>query len=152
MRALTYGLVALAFTVSGCAGSGSDERAAELDTVEVTAAPDADASLADEPVARPIGMPPAGVAGAVPGDFPREVPLPSPSSLVDFTAGGREKSVTLVVDLPAAQVSAVYRRQLESAGFVAGEGGAFVAHGLVVRYAVEPFHDATRLTVRVVLP
>jgi len=143
---------AVVLCASGCGGARHSAPADELDTVDVTAQPDAESSLADERVARPIGMPAVGVAGALPGDFPREVPLPSPSSLVDFSTDGRERSVTLVVDQPAAQVRNVYRRQLAAAGFEDDEAGLSVGHGLVVRFAVEPFHDATRLTIRVARP
>lgn len=143
-----FALAALVLVAGACGGEPGT-RSDGLDTVEVTSKPDAAASLVDEQVARPIGLPAAGLSGSWPEDFPREVPLPSPSSLVDFASGERERRVVLVVDLPAERVSEIYRRQLAAAGFEEREGDRFFGHGLVVRFGAESFHDAARLTIRV---
>lgn len=138
---------------AGCSRGGAPERGAgDLDTVDVSAKPDAQASLAGDVVAQPVGLPAGGIAGALPADFPREVPLPSPSSLVDFAASARETSVTLAIDLPPEQVSASYRRQLAAAGFREQPDGAFAAAGRSLRFAVSAEHGASRLTVRVARP
>lgn len=140
-------------TAAGCSRGGAPERAAgELDTVDVSAKPDAQASLAGDVVAQPVGLPAGGIAGALPPDFPREVPLPSPSSLVDFASGARETSVTLAIDLPPEQVSASYRRQLAAAGFREQPDGAFAGAGRSLRFAVSAEHGMSRLTVRVAHP
>jgi hypothetical protein len=142
-------LSVLAALVACAPPSPDSDAARELDTVDVTAKPDAAASLAADAVARPVGMPAGGVAGALPSDFPPEVPLPSPSSLVDFASGARETSVTLAVDLPADEVRATYLRQLAAGGFEARPDGSYAGHGRSLRFTVEPLHGAARLTVRV---
>lgn len=148
-RALLFGALALA--AAGC-GGGRAPAGDELDTVDVTPPPDAAASLAGDAVARPVGMPAGGISGALPADFPREVPLPSPSSLIDFGANAAETSVTLAVDLPPEQVAETYRRQLAAAGFRPQPDGSWRASGRTVRFAVAAFHGAARLTVRVARP
>ncbi|HEX9801387.1 MAG TPA: hypothetical protein VGC00_14600 [Thermoanaerobaculia bacterium] len=150
MRATGAMLVAaaLAAACGGAGESGSDELA----TVDVTPQPDAAASLEADAVARPVGLAVGGIAGALPEDFPPEVPLPSPSSLVDFGSTGAETSVTLAVDLPAERVEETYRRQLAAAGFRVRADGSFAGRGHTLRYTVEPFHGAARLTVRVARP
>lgn len=151
MRApVAIGLLAVALA-AGCGGE-RENGADELATVDVTPKPDAEASLAGDAVARPVGLPARGVAGALPEDFPRDVPLPSPSSLVDFGSSAAETSVTLAVDLPAAQVEATYRRQLAAAGFRARPDGSWQGGGRTLRFVVESLHGAARLTVRVTRP
>jgi hypothetical protein len=152
VRGAFSGSVALLLFVAACGDGGGRRGGGELETVDVTAKPDAEASLETDSVARPVGLPTGGVAGALPSDFPRDVPLPSPSSLVDFASGARETSVTLAVDLPAEQVRETYLRQLAAAGFRAQADGRFAGHGRTLRFAVEPLHGASRITVRVERP
>jgi hypothetical protein len=144
-------LVAWAVAAAGCGGD-REPSGDELDTVDVTPPPDAAASLAGDAVARPVGLPAGGVAGALPADFPRQVPLPSPSSLVDFGATAAETSVTLAVDLPPERVTETYRRQLAAAGFRSQPDGSWRSDRHAVRFTVAPFHGAARLTVRVARP
>ena len=67
--------------------------AGELETVEVAPAPDAGASLAaDEVEVRRAG---SGLAGVLPSDFPRDLPLPLPASLIDIERGGGEVAIVL---------------------------------------------------------
>lgn len=141
-----------ALLLAACGEGKPAPGGSDLATVEVTAQPDADASLAADAVATPIGMTPRGVAGALPGDFPREVPLPSPSSLVDFAHRGGERSVTVEVDLPAEQVAETYRRQLAASGFRELPDGRWSGHEQIVSFSTATLHDATRLTVRVTAP
>ena len=81
------------------------EKPPELATVEVTAAPDAAYSIADDKVERRAN--PNAMAGALPDGFPPDIPVYRPSSLVDFTAARRAARVVFAT--PAA-VSTVSRR------------------------------------------
>ncbi len=111
-------LIASALLAVACGQSPAAKPSAELATVDVTAKPDAAATLATDTVARPVGESGA-MAGALPADFPRDVPLPQPSSLIDFGP----TSVTLEVEgTPEAAVSA-YAGRLRAAGFRSEAGG-----------------------------
>jgi hypothetical protein len=153
MRAVVTVALAAALAATACSRGSAPERAGgELDTVEVTAKPDAQASLAADAVARPVGAS-EGAATVLPAGFPAAVPLPSPSSLVGSATTARELRVTLAVDLPAESVVATYRRQLAAAGFAEEPDGAFAGNGVRLRFAVTPDSDAAaRLTVRVARP
>jgi len=149
VRRLVTTALAAALAVAACSRGPAKSSSAELETVDVADQPDARASLDGDAVARPVGLPAGGIAGALPADFPREVPLPSPSSLVDFASGGGETSVTLAIDLPPEPVRASYLRQLAAAGFAEQSDGSFAGAGLALRFAIEARHGASRLTVRV---
>jgi len=122
------------------AGAGS-----ELETVDVSAAPDATATLENDPVDHPAPSGRGGVAGVLPGDFPRDVPLPQPSSLVDFGKGWIELDVVGTLE----GVQTAYLRQLADAGFAVRDGGVwqrgtrrlrvdFRAAGPATRVRLEP--------------
>lgn len=143
---------ALTLLVAACGGGAGQPAKDDLQTVDVTPQIDAAATLENDSVARPVGLPAGGIAGALPSDFPREVPLPSPSSLVDFSSSAHETSVTLAVDLPPDQVRQTYLRQLAAAGFAARPDGSHARGGRTVRFGVAELHGATRLTVRVARP
>lgn len=61
-----------------CTPPGADR---ELETVEVDAGPTAGLVPDEDPVARGGG---AGLAGSLPGDYPPDLPVYVPSSVVDF--------------------------------------------------------------------
>jgi len=146
--ATAEGLFALALAITACGGS-SRHAEEKLDTVDVTSQPDADASLEGDTIATPVGMASRGVAGALPGDFPRDVPLPSPSSLVDFAHRPGDRSVTLEIDLPPDQVRETYGRQLLSNGYRELSDGSWSGHGRTLRFSIAPLHGVARLTVHV---
>ena len=110
--------VAVLLMLAACGDRRAAKPATELGTVEVTAKPDAAASLDADTVARPVGTGSA-VAGALPLEFPRDVPLPKPSSLIDFSG----RSVILEVGGSPAEALADYSRRLRDAGFGAEPGG-----------------------------
>jgi hypothetical protein len=103
--------------LAACGPRTASDAPKPLATVDVTDKPDAAASLATDAVAKPHADD-TGIAGALPAGFPRDVPLPEPSSLVDFDS----RSVTLEVQAPLAQARSSYERRLRAAGFApAGE-------------------------------
>jgi len=123
----------------------------KLDTVEVTAQPDAGASLENEPVEARRAAPAGGIAGALPENFPRDVPLPTPSSLVDFVAGaGSDPALTLELQSAPDAARRAYEAQLAAAGFEPGGEGLWTRGARRLRISVTDFAGAARITVRVV--
>ena len=112
------------------------ERAPELATVEVTAAPDAAYSTADDRVERRAD--PNALAGALPDGFPSDIPVYRPSSLVDFTPRP-EGGFTVVFASPtaASTVAAALSQRLAAAGWQAGTAGHWTKPGRKLRLAVE---------------
>lgn len=137
-------LVLATFAATGCAKRTTSSAAAPLETVDVTAAPDAAASLEGDVVAPPRADASA-MAGALPESFPKEVPLPESASLVDFGAD----SVTLEVRAPLAEARAAYRKRLTAAGFAATGGDAWAkgARRIALAFAEEP--GGTRITIEI---
>lgn len=115
----------------------SAEKTAELPTVEVTAAPDAAYSTADDRVERRAD--PAALAGALPDGFPRDIPVYRPSSLVDF-APRPDGGATVVFATPAdvAAVSGALQQKLRAAGWQAGAAGSWIKGDRKLRLTVEP--------------
>ncbi len=116
------GLLALAALLAGC--GGGERRAPggrDLDTVDVTAAPDATASTAGDTVEVRRAEP--AVAGRLPTGFPPDVPLPEGGGIVDFGPAPAGAWVELIVPRPAAEAERLYRAQLARAGFRAEPDG-----------------------------
>jgi len=132
--ALAAALLALALAACGRREPAPPPRSPELQTVDVGAAPDAAASLADDVVAMPPPAPDA-VAGELPQGFPREVPLPAGGGLVDFGPAPGGAWVELVVPKPLAEVEGGYRRRLEGAGFRAAGDGRYARGALRIAVA-----------------
>jgi hypothetical protein len=139
--------VALA-ALAACTRESAAPRAEDgLETVDVAPAPDAAASLEGDVVERRPAAPAHGVAGVLPEGFPRDLPLPAPSSLVDFGPGPRGgPSVTLEVAASPAAALAAYEARLRASGFVAAGGGVWTRNGRRVAVAVAPFSGVARLT------
>jgi hypothetical protein len=149
-----FAVVSTAGFALGCSPpSQPPERAPaadrRLETVDVTEQPDASASLETdrhEPRFSAAAPGRGGIAGALPEGFPRDVPLPRPSSLVDFDAG----SVTLEVAGGLEGVRTAYLRQLAGAGFAARDGGRWQKGPRAIRVGFAPLTGATRVTVELV--
>lgn len=143
-------LAALALA-AGCSRGAppAPGAAAPLPTVEVTEQPDAHASLAEEAVERrPVA--PSGVAGVLPDDFPRDVPLPVPSSLVDFGRGARGgPRIVLEVQAAPAAARAAYERRLRAAGFAPAAPGLWRRGAREVSVDVVPWQGAARVELEV---
>lgn len=136
---------AVSLMLLACGARETAKLPAELDTVEVTAKPDAAASLATDTVAEPLAASGA-VAGALPTDFPRDVPLPQPSSLVDFS----ERSVTFEVAASPDVAREDYARRLRAAGFGAEPGGRWRRGARRLAVAARPAGGgATQLVIEI---
>lgn len=143
MRRLSGLVVALAL---GCAPAAEPPGAAgpALATEEVTAAPHAALSTAEDAVERRSGAP--ALAGALPAGFPREIPVYRPSSLVDSgeLPGGR-RFVELESPDSAAVVRATLERQLRAAGWRATAEGEYRLGELQLRFGIESQAAGSRL-------
>jgi hypothetical protein len=143
--------LALALLVAGAACGGEARRSEDageldtLDTVDVGPPIDADASLEADAIERAVGLDTGGVAGALPEDFPADVPLPVPSTLVDFGRGWIE----LEVAGDREGVRTAYSRQLAAAGFAAGEDGRWRRAGRHLRVDVRGAGAAARVRIEV---
>jgi hypothetical protein len=133
---------------AGCARESAPPPTTDgLETVDVAPAIDAAASLEADVVERRLAAPAGGVAGVLPEGFPTDVPLPTPSSLVDFGPGPRGgESVTLEVASPPAAALAAYEARLRAAGFVDQGDGVWARGPRRVAVAVAPFSGVARLT------
>ena len=151
MRVLIALGIAAALTPLGCAPREQAPPAPPpLETVDVTDQPDAHASLAEDGVERRTA-PAQGVAGMLPEGFPREVPVPSPSSVVDFGVGAHGgRAVTLEVPRGAREAEADYRARLRRAGFELGADGVWRRGERALRFEVAPLHGASRLILEIV--
>jgi hypothetical protein len=142
-------LVALAAEWGGTAGCRRREeppRPGGLETVDVAPQPDAAASLEGDVVERRPVEPAGGVAGVLPEGFPRDVPVPAPSSLVDVG----DRAVTFEIASAPAAAEAAYRRRLTAAGFALGADGAWRRGPRALRFGVEPAHGVARLRLELV--
>jgi hypothetical protein len=137
-------VVLLAAGLAACRPASEAPGGKPLETVDVTAQPDAAATIETDTVARPHPDT-QNVAGALPADFPKDVPLPKPSSLVDFGA----RSVTFEVQRARAAASVDYLKRLEAAGFRAGAGGLFEKGARRIRVAFADASGATRITIEI---
>lgn len=136
---------------AGCRRAPDPEPAdasAPLPTVEVTAQPDAHATLEHEQVE--IRRAESAVAGVLPEGFPRDVPLPEPSSLVDFGRGALGgPSVTLELQATVAEAQRAYESRLAGAGFERQAPGVWRRGRRRIGVGVEPFHGAARVQVEI---
>lgn len=85
--------MALLLLVYGCSKPARDQGITELDTVEVGDASDAEFSTEFDEQARQVVTEAAGV---LPTDIPLDVPIHSPSSLVDFGEAGEQRRYVAV--------------------------------------------------------
>jgi len=132
--ASTAALVAGAMSLVALLGCGSPQgggAGAALETEDVTAKPDAAASLEGDAVA-PASQRNESLSGQLPSGFPRDVPVPRPSSVVDFGP----HSVTLEVQAAVVPARSAYERQLRGAGYASLTGGGWSngAHRLRISY------------------
>ncbi len=112
------------------------EKAPELATIEVTAAPDAAYSMADDRIERRAD--PNALAGALPDGFPPDIPVFRPSSLVDFSPRP-DGGATVVFATPSevATVSSAMSQKLRAAGWQPGTAGNWTKAGRKLRLTVE---------------
>ncbi len=135
-HALQMAVLLVAAAACSPAPPPASEKAPDLPTVEVTAAPDAAYSIEGDRVEQRAN--PNAMAGALPDGFPADIPLYRPSSLVDFTPrpeGGA--SVVFATPAEAAAVSGALQQKLRAAGWQAGTAGNWTKAGRKLRLVVE---------------
>lgn len=108
----------LVVTFAGCAAPTSEDK--EIDTVDVTPGLEVDTSGDEQARARQPAL-----SGILPTDFPRDLPLYLPASLVDY--GESEAGRPTVTLLTADEISRVRRdlhAKLAAAGWESSSGAA----------------------------
>lgn len=110
------------FTALALAACGSPEPATvdPGEPVEVTASPIDNLTTEHDEVATPREQ--EDMAGVLPSGFPSDVPVYTPSSLIEFGEGGG-RFVLLATPDPVDGVRSSYRMTLESAGWERTGGG-----------------------------
>ena len=144
------GIVMVILLFSGACGRrmgpGSDD-AKPLETVDVDVGPEAAFTTEHDEFAAP--RPAQEMAGVLPSDFPSDVPVFSPSSLVDFGSPGGERYVELDTSVPMNGVRASLQSQLSSAGWSIsdsnGEATVFVKAGRELRVVLQDLSAGTRI-------
>lgn len=137
-RARFVALIPLVAMPMACdrGGAPAEAEKQELATVEVTAAPDAALSTADDRIERRADA--NAMAGALPDGFPPDIPVYRPSSLVDFAArpeGGYR--VAFASPSEASTVRSAMTGKLAAAGWQAGAPGDWTKAGRRLRLTVE---------------
>jgi len=144
------GIVMVILLFSGACGRkmgpGSDESK-PLETVEVDEGPEAALTTEYDEFAAP--RPAQEMAGVLPSDFPSDVPIFSPSSLVDFGSPGGERYVELDTSAPMNGVRASLESQLSNAGWrstgSSGEARVFTKAGRELRVVLQDLSAGTRI-------
>ena len=144
------GIAMLGLLVMGACGRkptpGSD-ASKPLVTVEVHEGPEVGFTTANDEFAAP--RPTQEMAGILPSDFPSDVPVFSPSSLVDFGSPGAERFVELDTSAPIKGVRASLESQLSNAGWNSSgstdEAMVFVKSGRQLRVIVKDLSAGTRI-------
>ena len=126
-----------------CKPSTTREREpVELDTVDVDAGYDASLSTESDERGRRVE---ASIGGVLPSDFPAELPVFSPSSVVDFGPG----FVEVDTSVPESEVRSSIARQLERAGWSVGaigeSGTTYRRAGVGVRVTLSAIGSGTRI-------
>ena len=103
--------------LAACGRSPRAERAPgeELETVEVAPPPDAGASLAGDEVERRREG--GGLAGILPSDFPGDLPLPLPASLIDVERDGGGLAILLASPAECDALAREHRLRMLAAGW-----------------------------------
>jgi len=132
-------VVSLMLSVVACEsrGLGSSEAETEavvLESVEVAGPPDSTLSTARDKLAPKIGAP--GVAGALPGGFPKDLPLYQPSSVVDFGDAGGTHYVSFRASDPPQVVRVALLAEWEQAGWKSAGGGSYRRGGEQIRLEI----------------
>ncbi len=146
MRALLLATVLVAFAACAKRPAPEIEKTPELATVEVSAAPDAAYSTADDQVERRASA--DAMAGALPDGFPADIPIYRPSSLIDFVARP-EGGYRVVFTAPAAvsTVRAALGEKLRAAGWQQEPAGVWTKGGRRLRLDVAESAAGTRFQI-----
>ncbi|MGE5234039.1 MAG: hypothetical protein ACM3OB_08000 [Acidobacteriota bacterium] len=116
-----------------------------LDTVEVKPAEDATLTTAGD---RQETRRESGFSGVLPEDFPADLPLYRPSTLVDFGSGPDGRFVVLQTPDALAAVRTRLPALLRAHGWRDGEAGEWrPATGRPVRISIENAHPGSRIRI-----
>ena len=132
----------------GCGRSEPKPRKPkELETVDVGSGYDADLSTSTDPRERRIE---SELGGVLPSDFPADMPIFSPSSIVDFgQPGGSGRFVEVDTPVPRSEVTSSLGARIERAGWAVdsvGEGGnTYSNEGRRVRVILTDIGSGTRI-------
>jgi hypothetical protein len=139
--------LALASVSIGCGKPAEDPGITELETVEVGVAPDAQLSTEFDDQAHQVVV---EVGGELPNDIPPDVPIYSPSSLVDFgEIDGRRRYVSFDTSATPSRVGSDVTQQLANVGWELTAGSEskleFVKTGRSLTVVIEALKPGTRL-------
>ena len=141
-------LVAAVILVPACDRSApKQQKFQELETVEVGGGPDAELTTELDEKARQVAV---EVGGVLPSDFPSDLPVFLPSSVVDFgqlPAGGSFVEVDSPV--PVDEVRSSLASQLQRSGWsveaIGGASNTYSKGGHRVRLTLTDLTSATRI-------
>ena len=117
---LTLGAALLGLSIAGCQAPAGSPEPAEIETVEVGGSIDEGLDTSDDPVGY---VPLEEVGGVLPVGYPPDLPVYSPSSLIDFGSGEGEHYVLLATPDPPETVRERLAMQLDSAGWSSRSSG-----------------------------
>jgi hypothetical protein len=129
-------LTAVLLAAGGCQRSKDGGPAEKLETVEVGEGFDVGLTTAYDQKAKQVGP---EVAGVLPDGFPRDLPLYTPSSLVDF---GEADAGLQYLEFDTSDSAAVVRRRLEAK--LAASGWRPLSADLATSFAPRPAGTARR--------
>lgn len=144
------GIALLSLLIVGACGRNKtlgDDASKPLETVDVDEGPEAGLTTEfDEyAAARPVQE----MAGILPSDFPSDVPVFSPSSLVDFGSPGAGRYVELDTSAPIEGVRVTLESQLSGSGWgSSGSGGdvlTFNKAGRQLKVVLQDLSAGTRI-------
>ena len=129
--------------VLGCARSQTDQRRPrEIETVDVGSGYDAELTTEEDERARHVEL---DMGGVLPSDFPGDLPVFTPSSIVDFGPG----FVEVDTPVPESEVRSSIGPQLERSGWTVAasdtDAMTFRRSGRSVQIHLSPIGSGTRI-------
>lgn len=116
-----WALLAMLLAAAACGGQDGDRAAGQKAPETVDIAPPLSVSTEQDVQAAP---PRKGLTGVLPSDFPRELPIYLPSSIIDFGKSGGRRFVLLQTPDARGGVESWLRQAAGAAGYqVEGKGG-----------------------------
>ena len=145
-RIVTLSMVLI--LAAACGGSQSQPQTEkELETVDVGGGYDANLSTEEDQRERRIE---ADIGGVLPSDFPPEMPVFTPSSIVDFgQPGGSGNYVVVDTPVPMSEVESLLATRIGRAGWsvdaIGDEGTIYLREGRRVRVIVADLGSGSRI-------
>jgi len=138
-----FAVLLLAIGLPACDRSaGKSDRPNELETVDVGGGLDAELTTEFDERARQVEI---DLGGVLPSDFPLEMPVFSPSSVIDFGPG----FVEIDTPVPAAEARSALGAQIQRSGWTVdsiGDGGSvYTREGHRVRVVVAEAGSGARI-------